>query len=352
MNNKDNTFKKLNVNINKKIIIISLCCCFVLFLTVGIFFTLHTNNDSNLSNASSEVSDNNSSGNVNEINNNNSNLPSIQSSDENDPFYLSDADFNYVYGINSQIEGVTSSNSNIVSDLNKKICIVLSGGDTSGDYYDYCQYRTVPLSFNSNFNYDVFYDKLNNHDRLYYLLVSMSKKFYAIDIKQDNVNISSDVADYFLGTGYVAIDGNLVREESKRLYGYEVPFTNVSFPCMIYAYDSSNDRFYHSTGCGYSSTISNVELYKNKYVFDGDYAYVYTNVGISRPMSEEKFDIYNDIVSQYDDIDSGNVLAYKTVDKFKDSFITIDNHTEFKEYIFVFKKDSNGNYYFVNVKKS
>ena len=76
--------------------------------------------------------------------------------------------------------------------------------------------------------------------------------------------------------------------------------------------------------------ISNIELYKNKYVFEGDYAYVYTNVGISRPMSEEKFDIYNDIVSKYDDIDNGNVLAYKTVDKFKDSFITIDNHTEFK----------------------
>ena len=89
-----------------------------------------------------------------------------------------------------------------------------------------------------------------------------------------------------------------------------------------------------------------------KYVFEDDYAYVYTNVGISRPMSEEKFDIYNDIVSKYDDIDNGNVLAYKTVDKFKDSFITIDNHTEFKEYIFVFKKNSNGNYYFVNVKKS
>ena len=69
-------------------------------------------------------------------------------------------------------------------------------------------------------------------------------------------------------------------------------------------------------------------------------------------MSEKKFDIYNDIVSKYDDIDNGNVQIYKSVDKYKDSFITIDNHTEFKEYVFVFKKDYNDNYYFVNVKRS
>lgn len=129
----------------------------------------------------------------------------------------------------------------------------------------------------------------------------------------------------------------------REIFGSNPIADNAMGNCPSVFYDNSG--YYFVIGrCGGTSPII-ASYYKNRYTTQGDNAYVYVNVGIANGENSKVFcDIYPYV--QYDD-------ASLACDTFNGTDFTVDatNHDKFAEYRFVFKKATDGSYYFDKVEK-
>ncbi len=133
--------------------------------------------------------------------------------------------------------------------------------------------------------------------------------------------------------------------------GYEVNW-DVTDVCTIYYYVFGINKFIEHTGCGAIlgypgyGTVKDLE-YNNKYTIDGDYAYVYRNIGyIDKNTNTNKIEVYSDYskTKVVEELASEEAVSNYEIGE--------DNYTQFSEYKFTFKKNNDtGKYYFVSVEK-
>ncbi len=148
---------------------------------------------------------------------------------------------------------------------------------------------------------------------------------------------------------------------SEKLFGEKItnPVKSIN-TCPMYTYIEETKSFYYPIPqCG-GINPHYVATYKSKYVDLGNEIDVYVNVAhlvssgtqsvIDKYTVYKDFDLrgeakFNDAI--YKDAFKSN-LSQQEAENFE---ITEDNHKEFSEYKFKFKKDQNNNYYFVSVEQ-
>ena len=149
------------------------------------------------------------------------------------------------------------------------------------------------------------------------------------------------------------VNGDVVREHYKDVFGEEAPTPNLSSVqtkyCPIYEYDETLDLYFTRSGCGGTSPYKSM-YYKTKYSKDGDHAYVYVSAAT---YNFENGQLYCEI-GRFDD--------YKTMtpcDEFaetdEDGGYIFDQSKldpeNLGKYRFVFNKADDGTYYFSKVEK-
>ena len=127
-----------------------------------------------------------------------------------------------------------------------------------------------------------------------------------------------------------------VNKVYKKLFGENISnYSHTWLRCNEVVYDKENKVFVEMAGlaCGASAGIN--YLYINREENDGDYKYIYANIG----HTEGDDNAYNDF--------SKEDIVIRDID-YKTFNIDESNYQLFKEYKFIFKKDENDNYYFVS----
>ena len=162
------------------------------------------------------------------------------------------------------------------------------------------------------------------------------KKIKKSDIKTKNLgNIELDNVDT-----YPVISGEDFAKNYKEVFGQEPAFVKIN-GCPNYFYDLNSKSYLEYDGCGFATSYE-IFAYPTEYKLVNDNIEVTTYVGsISSSPDSHNY---------YKDINNSNGNDKSTTSKF--STINDSNKDSFTKYIFVFKKTSDGNYYFDSVKKA
>ena len=172
--------------------------------------------------------------------------------------------------------------------------------------------------------------------KIEYRLLSEQAKAYYSEIYAKAYN--EPVSDKFVLT---MLPFEKVKEAYKTIFNEDLSEPEEGWQGKIYYttnfyYDRVNHAFLHYLFYASATGPAMNSLYMNRIEYQDDYAYVYVNVGSSQG---------DEVI--YNDYDSEDVVEpevdYKT---FK---IDETNYMKFKEYKFSFKKNNEGNYYFVSV---
>ena len=238
------------------------------------------------------------------------------------------------------------TNKELKEDLDKKIAYLNTNDSWNTKPLD------NPVTFSAyNFRNNIF-KGINKQDKHLIALESFSigsdYKKVTQDIKS-KLTIEEETKN-ILDNGDHYIEESLVQKRYKELFGEETDFSkyNSSFgKCPMFYYDSTNKLFIRLDRCG-GTSAGIVGIYKNKYTKKGDNAYVYTNYYYIAPQGTgDKFAVYKDAVT--------NIKEETTTEKYSDNSDDFDikkEYKEFPEYKYTFKKDKDGNYYFVSVKQT
>lgn len=258
---------------------------------------------------------------------------------------------------------VEITDNNLIVDLNKKINVILFGNEND-DYNN--KYIVEDANVLSE---KVFSGNITDSEKLRVVLNSMyySKKYENIETDLNNVASSLSIAPYDIPFIIGEIDGNSVKKEVNKIFGKELLNQDTDkSKCPYFVYDKNNNKYYVISSCGGVFSGSLLATYKNKYTLSGDEAYVYVNVAeVTNKFSSSgiSYNIFNDYVGsfeknsniQYSDVENKvykNIESFAKLNEIRNSIINESNYKQFGEYIFKFKKDNNGNYYFVNVTKN
>lgn len=243
------------------------------------------------------------------------------------------------------------TDNDVIMELDKKINIILTG-----DIGDYSNKNITITPF--DLYESIFSNNMSSSEKLHRVLTSIDNdeiEEVKIDINDIEVDIPVEQIDIPFLTGEISADK--VQQQAKLIFGEELPNqTTDTTKCPRYICDIKNNKYYVQGGCGGMSP-NKVEVYKNKYTIKGDTAYVYVNVAeLSNEYSNSTVaaHIFKDYVGtankKYEDVKD---YVYKELTSYESNsnIINESNYKEFEEYIFKFKKDSNGNYYFVELLK-
>lgn len=153
------------------------------------------------------------------------------------------------------------------------------------------------------------------------------------------------------------VDADEVKKNYKDLYNEELTeYANEYSDSAInnYIYDSKNNIFYRGMGGkGYSGPAP--MMYINNITIADDYVYVNFNIGkLCNELKTEPDGVKRDICdisgAVADTVTFANEKEYSD-QLLKKQFINSTNYTKFTDYKIVFKKNSEGNYYFDKVEK-
>lgn len=167
------------------------------------------------------------------------------------------------------------------------------------------------------------------------------------DLKEENY--SDPTFANFKDGNFYQISADTVVEQYRKFYGVDPTLKSIDNPeigCFGYTYSPEKKLFFKiRPSCG-GETSSSVYSYVNRFVVDGDMIYLYVNYGISKEIGSYS----DDKVTIYKDLDFKDVYKSEMSRKDANSFrINESNCSDFSEYKFTFKKDSNNNYYFVSI---
>lgn len=151
-----------------------------------------------------------------------------------------------------------------------------------------------------------------------------------IEIKEISPDVVSSVFKEYFGTDLTNVNSTIGKN------------------CLIFYYDATLNTYFSVSSACKDVGSSYVSAYKNKYTTNNDLAYVYVNYALLEPTSPtlESYNIYKDLEK--------TTLYQSNVSKDMAYNFNIDtsNYREFSEYRFTFKKDINGNYYFLKLEKT
>ena len=167
------------------------------------------------------------------------------------------------------------------------------------------------------------------------------------DLKEENY--SEPIFAKYIDTKFYQISADTVLDQYRKFYGSDPILKSIDDPkigCFGYTYSPEKQLFFKIyPSCG-GEMSSNVYSYINRFVVDGDKIYLYVNYGISKEAGSYpnvKVTIYKDL--DYKDVYKSE-MSLKAANDFR---INESNYSNFSEYKFTFKKDSNNNYYFVSI---
>lgn len=189
-------------------------------------------------------------------------------------------------------------------------------------------------------------DAWKNYDKMKNTVLAMSG------------NNEQNQQDYLAASKQISADK--VNEHSMKLFGEKIenPVEEVG-GCPIIYYDANSKNYFKpEPACGGTSGLV-AKSYKSKFTKKNDEVYVYVSFAYVSPY----FDGKNDSYIVYKDIENVTSLKYTgtPIDRYtledpiysQEHFtINENNYQHFSEYKFKFKKDTNNNYYFVNVEQT
>lgn len=237
-------------------------------------------------------------------------------------------------------------------------------------YYKPHQIQNIQASQNFgsyNFRYGVLKNDLTEENKQEIVLESATWKNITGDKWKEYSKIKDIVdADVSLGAteeSALAHHKQLSKEEVDK-YSVEIFGKKIANPveeitsCPPYYYDSANEIYYQlEPRCGGAASGS-VLIYKSKFIEKGAEAYVYVSVGhlvYDESTSTPQYKIYKDFSYSGTKL-IGESVEYLNEYKTENQIINLGNfkldstnYQDFSEYKFTFKKDSNDNYYFVDV---
>lgn len=255
-----------------------------------------------------------------------------------------------------QAETTTSAESeltdaNIIQDLDEKIAIL---HDTS--QLDATIDKGTVGGYSINFlnMYTTGYlDPLSM--RVAYVINSIETQFHDLNSAEREAVINNIQAEYREGVEDLAlqgINGDIVAEKYRDVFGKELSRETSTEPCYTYRYNETYDFYYQDPvgGCGGTSPYRTYH-YKNKYTIDGDKAYVYIYTAL---LDDENGNVYCDVAYLYTSgvfrlSDDAKICANSSG---SESF-TLDesNYQDFVQYRFVFNRADDNTYYFDKVEK-
>ena len=193
---------------------------------------------------------------------------------------------------------------------------------------------------------NVFTD-FNNEIKLHVLLTYLNEtgKFHPIS----DANKTNNLINSYINNGMEVreITADEVSHQYQLFYGESIPsYQAVGNNCFRFEYDNDIKTFFWTTPTCGGTGIGLVYSYINKFVNYKEDAYVYVNFATSEPIDMTNYSIYKGFSAN--EIYQSNV-SMDYVKKFK---IDASNYQNFSEYKFIFKKDTNGNYYFSKLEKN
>lgn len=175
--------------------------------------------------------------------------------------------------------------------------------------------------------------------------------------------LSGESESYFRQNLAKGIDGNVVVEKYKEIFGEEIAKGPIATSCGQYEYDVIHELYYDA-GFGCGGTTPYIRLYyKNRYTTDDKHAYVYTSAAFMSRTFETSpagttdklpWHVYCDItdLGPTGVADNAKECATLQTDEEADSFTLNDsNYEQYAQYRYVFDKADNGVYYFSKVEK-
>ncbi len=252
------------------------------------------------------------------------------------------------------IEEAILTNPYIIQDLNEKLYFI------NASQLNY-EYATLDYNANSISSYnfrdkkgasqaDIF-NNFNDDVKLQITLDSLRAlrqfKYTTPEVAKNSV--VADIYNRYDGTLRIQnISIDKVKAQYKKYFGTDIKAYKSFNTCLSeYYYDSNLQMyFWPNPQCGGISAGS-VKIYKNKYTTKANEAYVYVNYGLLTAHPETGMsDLYKDI--NMEEIYKANIS-----DQERGSIeINETNYQDFSEYKYTFKKDENGNYYFVKLERT
>lgn len=251
------------------------------------------------------------------------------------------------------LEETKITDANVLKDLDKKIALLFSTDNTGPTFVA----RDI-----TNYDIDLFHNgDLSQSDKVRSIIMHTleftpldEEKIVAV-VSQEGFN--SELEQYFRQNLAKGVNGDLVVEKYKEIYGEDFSKGEISTFCGNYKYNAQYDFYFSAAfGCGGMTPYERF-YYKNQYTTDGDYAYVYTSTALLAPSSQDDsiYYVYCDI-ADLEAINSGiseNAKVCTTLQSYDEKTkFTLDasNYEQYAKYRFVFKRVDN-NYYFEKVEK-
>lgn len=209
---------------------------------------------------------------------------------------------------------------------------------------------------------NLFSNSLTEENKLSIVLRSIDENNFKLDEPKIEVD------EY----AFWSIPEKIVKEKYKKIFGTELKKEIIEISGSIYCpsgykYSEIDNMYYGIGGCGGSGYASHALIYINNYEFNNGMIYVHANVGEETPpISGEKnkndgfIYLLNDYIGTlsddktyyYSDIKNYIVDKIELQSEKELQTINYSNHNDFQEYIFVFEKDKNDNYYFSKIIKN
>ena len=160
------------------------------------------------------------------------------------------------------------------------------------------------------------------------------------------------------------VDGDLVAQKYKEVFGDTLVKGEIVEYCGYYKYNKQFDFYYSGIqGCGGRTPYSEL-YYKSRYTEDDDHAYVYTSSAVISPTfgttpegyntEEAPFHVYCDVSYLGNNGITEDAKVCATLQSYdeKEAFsLDSSNYEQYSKYRFVFNKADNGAYYFDKVEK-
>lgn len=258
---------------------------------------------------------------------------------------------------NNEVEITDSA---IIDDLDKKIAILFNTDNTDRTfntgmgigYYGLKLFKQGDISES---------DKVRS-------VITNTLELKPLDEEKINAAVSqngySGETENFFRQSIRGIDGELVAEKYKEIFGDTLVKGEIVEYCGYYKYNKQYDFYYAGIqGCGGRTPYSEL-YYKHSYTEDKNHAYVYISTAVISPTfgktpegyntEDAPFYVYCDVSYLGDNgiVEDAKVCATLQSYEEKEAFrLDESNYEQYSNYRFVFDKDSNGNYYFNKVEK-
>lgn len=240
-------------------------------------------------------------------------------------------------------EEKTLEDHQIIEDIHRKIEYL------NTRYYDEEQTQEKIRSYNEmGFREYVFQKDLDDKDKLNIVLSLNDNHFSKLthDITKTNIdeyfkeNFSLSQEDV-----WTELDVTILNDLYYDLFNNK-PYQYYSYngSCPSYLYDDLNKMYFRISECGGTSR-NNYFMYLDTITYKDDEVYVYTYWG------SLKYDYDKNYMILYKDLVGKDI--YKENTQFDEvNTILKDDYKSFCFYKYTFKRNSQGNYYFVNIKTS